>query len=516
MKSRYPFDPYDWATITPLYAALTEAPLSSDDFMDWLAAWNRLDISVHDAWTWLKRPAYYDTRDQAAERAYQTFTEHMFSTYLGISNTLITRALAVQVEPPALEFQQLWRRWHNQAMLFDPASLELQAEISRLEGSYREIMRRYEGSSDAPFAYWVERRAELNELMLRLLSLRRRLARTSGMDTFLVYRWRELNRLDYSIEDCQAFHRAVERVVVPAVMHLRSLTTGETSIPEIADPAVLVAGIERILGNVDATFGDLFHRMRDGYLDLGYRPGKADACEAWFFPGTGMPYLHVAGTGPPTVLHESGHGLHDYLSFQAQRYLWNVSGPEEFQEFAAIGLDMLCWSHYEQSHGGLYTADERAAARRGVLWFYLEEMANSVLQDAFEHWVYGEAPDDVTPADLDAKWFELRQRFMPWNTFASDEEAMTGWQRWKWSLFRMPLYMITYPTAIVATCQLARLIEANWTSAIRNYTSALSLGNTRPLPELFRIAGVTFPFTSQTVTEAVDFVLDQWASIPNG
>ncbi len=64
MKSRYPFDPYDWATITPLYAALSETPLSGDDFMNWLDAWNTLDIAVHDAWTWLKRPAYYDTRDR--------------------------------------------------------------------------------------------------------------------------------------------------------------------------------------------------------------------------------------------------------------------------------------------------------------------------------------------------------------------------------------------------------------------------------------------------------------------
>ena len=516
MKQHFPFDPYDWAAITPLYAALIEAPLSGDGFMDWLHAWNRLDISVHDAWTWLKRPAYYDTRDHAAERAYQAFTEQMFSTYLGLTNTLITRALALQGEPPAAEFRQLWRRWHNQRTLFDPASLELQAEISRLEGRYREIMRRYDGTPDAPFAYWTERRTELNDLMLRLLRLRRRLAHTGGMDTFLHYRWRELNRLDYSIEDCQAFHRSVEQVVVPAVLRLRSLTTGEDEIPELSDSAVLAAGIERILRNVDPTFGDLFHRMRDGYVDLGYRQGKAGASEAWFFPGTGMPYLHVASTSPPNVLHESGHGLHEYLSFQAQRYLWNVSGPEEFQEFAAIGLDMLCWPYYEQSRGGLYTASETAAARRGVLRFYLEEMANSVLQDAYEHWIYGEAPEDVTPADLDSKWFELRQRFMPWNTFASDEEAATGWQRWKWSLFRIPLYMITYPTAIVATCQLARLAETDRTSAVHGYTSALRLGNTRPLPELFRVAGVTFPFTSEAVTEAVDFVFNQWARTTNG
>ena len=158
----------------------------------------------------------------------------------------------------------------------------------------------------------------------------------------------------------------------------------------------------------------------------------------------------------------------------------------------------------------------RVAARRGVLRFYLEEMANSVLQDAFEHWVYGEAPDNVAPADLDAKWFDLRQRFMPWNTFASDDEAATGWQRWKWSLFRIPLYMITYPTAIVATCQLGRWAATDRASAVQHYVGALSLGNTEPLPVLFRHAGVTFPCTTEVVTEAVDFVFEQWAGMHNG
>ncbi len=74
-------------------------------------------------WTWLKRPAYYDTRDHAAEHAYQTFTEHMFSTNLGLRDTLITRALAVQAEPPAPELRQLWRRGHNRAALeMEPVS----------------------------------------------------------------------------------------------------------------------------------------------------------------------------------------------------------------------------------------------------------------------------------------------------------------------------------------------------------------------------------------------------------
>ena len=512
MPEQYSFDPHNWATITPSFEALVNAPPSSDGFLEWLSAWNRLEIAVHDAWTQLKRPAYYDTRDLAAEQAYQAFTVHMFSTYLGLTNRLIDRALAVQVDPPTPHLQQLWRRWHNQRTLFHPASLVLQAEISHLEGQYREVMRTYTASEDDPLAYWLERRAELNDLMLQLLSLRRRLAHVSAVPTFLEYRWRELNRLDYTIAECQAFHRAVEHIVVPAVLQLRSNPAPEHPIPDLTDLDVLTTGVERILSQLDPTFGTVFQQMRAGYLDLGDRPGKAPAVEEWFFPRAGLPYLHVASRNPGSILHESGHGMHDYLSFRAHGSLWNSNGPEEFQEFAAIGLEMLCWPLYAQTTGGWYTTAESTAARRATLRLYLEWMTDSVLEDAFEHWVYGEASDEVTAAELDAKWVELRQRFRPWEPAVNDEEGATGWQRWRWSLFRMPLYMITYPTAIVATCQLGRQAQRDRTRALARYRSALTLGNTRPLPELFRVAGVSFPFSHQAVREAVDFVQAQWAT----
>ena len=133
------------------------------------------------------------------------------------------------------------------------------------------------------------------------------------------------------------------------------------------------------------------------------------------------------------------------------------------------------------------------------------------MEDAFEHWVYGQAPEDVTPADIDAKWLEVKQRFMPWDTpDASAEEAMTGWQRGNWSLFRLPLYTITYPIAIVGVCQLGVQVQQDRQRAVDNYKAALSLGNTETLSELFRIAGVTFPFTEHAIEAAVQFAHEQY------
>lgn len=514
MKSTYPFNPYDWATITPLFAALNETPVSQSDFGDWLTQWNKLNILVEDAWTELKRRSYTNTADAVAERAYQVFTREMFSTYLGWTNTLAARALALQPTPPTPAYGQLWRRWNNQTTLFHPDSLALQAKISELESGYRELTRHIEQLPGNTLAHWIERRAELNDLMLRLLQLRRELARTSGLSTFLAYHWRELNRLDYSIEECQSFHQMIEQLVVPLVSELHAANVLTTASPAITDAKLLNNGAEHILTNIDPTFGTLFRAMRPDYLDLGMRAGKADTNESWFFPGVGMPYVHMASPNAATLLHESGHAMHYYLSFQTQQSLWNFGGPDEFQEFVAISMDMLGWPYYEQTMGGFYTATESRAGRQAVLQFYLEGLAEGVMEDAFEHWVYGQAPEDVTPAAIDAKWLELQQRFMPWDTSdANVQEAMTGWQRGNWSLFRMPLYTIAYPIAIVGACQFGVQVQRDRARAIDNYKAALALGNTETLSELFRIAGVTFPFTQQAVEAAVQFAREQYVSL---
>ncbi len=516
MKSTYAFDSHDWATITPLFEVLIATPVPHGGFMDWLAHWNQLDIAVWDAYTVLKRAAYYDSSDQAAEQVYAAYVQELYSTYLGLTNALITRALTLQPLPPTPTYTQLWQRWHNQRNLFHPASLPLQAEISQLETRYRNIMRNF--TPENPAGYWLDRRDELNELMLQLLRTRRALAQTGGLPTFLAYHWRQLNRLGYTIANCQAFHQAVETVVVPLVAKLRAEGTPlSQSSAEITDLDLLVDGIERILQQIDPTFGAVFHKLRDGYLDLGHRPHKTGAVEAWFFPGAGLPYLHVSTHNAGSVLHESGHGMHDYLSFQAHGSMWNLNGPEEFQEFAAASLDLLSWPYYTQAQGGPYTDAESVEARQSVLHYYLGALTNCTLEDAFEHWVYGDAPADVTPAELDAKWLELKRRFTPWDeSDPSSAEAQSGWQRWKWSLYRMPLYMITYPMAIVGACQFGQLVEKDRAGAIRNYKAALALGNTQTLPALFAAVGVTFPFTQQAVEDAVQFITAQLSGDENG
>jgi oligoendopeptidase F len=130
-----------------------------------------------------------------------------------------------------------------------------------------------------------------------------------------------------------------------------------------------------------------------------------------------------------------------------------------------------------------------------------------VLEDAFEHWVYSEASETVQPHDLDAKWLELYGQYLPDEDRHGPEVLrMTGWQRNKWSLFRMPFYMISYPLALLGSFQIWRNALANETQTVHQYKTALACGNTVPLPQLFETAGVRFPLDPQVVDDITTFV----------
>jgi oligoendopeptidase F len=121
--------------------------------------------------------------------------------------------------------------------------------------------------------------------------------------------------------------------------------------------------------------------------------------------------------------------------------------------------------------------------------------------DAFQHWVYVEASENVTARDLDAVWSELWERFMPALDFRGlQAEKETGWHR-KLHIFQAPFYYVEYGLAQLGALQVWRNALHDQPRAVADYRAALAAGNTRSLSELFRIAGAHFAFDRSTVGE---------------
>jgi oligoendopeptidase F len=123
--------------------------------------------------------------------------------------------------------------------------------------------------------------------------------------------------------------------------------------------------------------------------------------------------------------------------------------------------------------------------------------------DAFQHWAYTNPDVAVDAAASSAKWAELWLRFMPGVDWSGlEEELAMSWQSIP-HFFGWPLSGTEYAVAQMGAVQLWRNALSDGTGALTRFREALSLGNTVPLPELYRVAGAELAFDSVTLREAV-------------
>jgi oligoendopeptidase F len=73
-------------------------------------------------------------------------------------------------------------------------------------------------------------------------------------------------------------------------------------------------------------------------------------------------------------------------------------------------------------------------------------------------------------------------------------------------IFTHPFYYIEYAIAQLGALQVRANSKRDQAKALADYKSALALGGSRPLPELFAAAGCQFEFSRRTMAPLVDLV----------
>ena len=73
-------------------------------------------------------------------------------------------------------------------------------------------------------------------------------------------------------------------------------------------------------------------------------------------------------------------------------------------------------------------------------------------------------------------------------------------------MFEVPFYYIEYGIAQLGAIAMWRQYRQNKEQALNNYMSALSLGYTKTLKELYSTAGIKFDFSAGYIKELGDFV----------
>lgn len=554
-------DASQWASFAPYYEALQQRPLDTNNVQQWLEDWSRLTALTREAAALVYINKTLDTTDPQREEAFLAYVENVEPQLRVAEQALKRRLLALIDQGIGAEatiggdMTQVIRQMRAEAELFREENIALLTEITKLGNDYDNITGALqvdwngetrnlnqlaallqekdratrERAWEAITELWLGRREVLNELYTKMLALRRQVAANAGLPDYRAYVFREYGRFDYTPEECLTFHEAIEEAVVPAALRIyqrkqerlgmEQLRPWDVQVePGVAPPLKPYRGQDELIQfgvelfhKVDASLGRHFAVLADEeLLDLDTRPGKALGGYCTELPLRKRPFIFMNGVGihddVQTLLHEAGHAFHYFEAAARQPFVWQTYAPMEFSEVASMSMELLAAPYLIRDHGGFYTPAEAARARiehlEGVLLF-LPYMA---VVDAFQHWVYTHVEEALDTAACDKAWDRLWARFMPGVDWSGFEDArMTGWHR-KLHIFQIPFYYIEYGMAQIGALQVWRNALGSQQDALADYRSALSLGGTRSLPELFAAAGAEFRFDTPMVSALVELV----------
>ncbi len=547
------FDPEQVPAIEEAVSRLLRRPITSPAHLaSYLNDWSEVSSLVSGAHARRGSASHRETSNTAAKERLRRFQTEVWPAWENLQDSLNRRFLESphRAGLPA-DLEVFVRNKETEARIFREENTRLAGEeqqrVTEWEGVQGATLVPFEGRDltreqcvailldpdrarrEGAFLALVRRRARdrarIDAIFDALLDLRGRSARNAGFDDYIGFRFAQLLRFDYTRQECVQFHAAVEEVVSPLASELRDVRRRRLGVPTLrpydmnvsllgrgaaplfGDQPQLVGLARRLFRSVDPRFDAEFDILvRNGLLDLMSRPGKAPGGYNWGVEDIRLPFIFANAVGSPrdlqVLLHEGGHAFHTIASRELP-LVDDRSSPTEFAEVASMGMELLAM---EQMPAVFDPATARALEAENLEGIILS-FGRIAQIDAFQHWIYehpGHSPDERR-----AKWVELGLRFSPgldWSGLL--EYAADGWQAVP-HFFAHPLYYIEYGIAQLGAIQLWRNYRRDPRAAVEAYRSALRLGGTRPLPELFRAAGLRFAMDASIFREVVPLAMER-------
>lgn len=394
--------------------------------------------------------------------------------------------------------------------------------------------------------------ADIESIYDEMISLRHKIATNAGCKNYVDYAFRAMHRFDYTPADCERFHKGVEQAVVPLVREVEKKRAKSLGVDRLRpwDLAVDVKGrapLKPFTGGedlmrksvaackrLDPRLGAMLDVLGDGKndqgpkggacLDLDSRKGKAPGGYQYMRDRTQRPFIFMNSAGMQkdveTMVHEAGHAFHSMLCREEPLLSYRHS-PIEFAEVASMSMELLTMPHWGRS--GPRGADgapvffenqedfERAC--RDNIQSSVTLLPWIATIDAFQHFVY--ANPSHSHDDRKAAWLGLDARFggiADWSGIEKFKPYL--WQR-QLHLFGHPLYYIEYGIAQLGALELWLIsLERGEREAVDLYIKALSLGGSKPLPELFAAAGLNFDFGPDALKRLSDRVAKELDKLP--
>jgi len=553
-------DATQWSQLEPLYQKLLDRTLKCANCLEGLILdRSELDAAAAEAEANLYIAMTCHTDDADIKARFLKFVEEVDPNLKRVGFDL-DRKIVESPHASALDqarYGTLLRSLRQEVKLFRAENVPLQTEVTKLDQQYSEIngamtvqfdgtertlpqMARFLEETDrarreASWRVVAERRLQdvtrIDAIYDEMLQLRAKMAANAGYPNFRDFQHDRLQRFDYTPAHCAAFHEAVEKTCVPLArrMHERrakalGLTAlrpwdlkvdvkGRSPLRPFEGADQMVERTSKVYHRMDSELAQMFDSMRGGgCLDLDSRKGKAPGGYQYQRQLSRVPFIFMNAAGMhrdlTTMVHEAGHAFHSLLSKDDPILAYRGS-PMEFAEVASMSQELLTLPYLEE----FFSTADAERARRELLEGVISMLPWIAQIDAFQHWVYlnpGHSSAERTKA-----WLDLDARFggsLDWSGIEGSRAHM--WQR-QLHLFGMPFYYIEYGIAQLGSLQLWLASKKSEKDALAAYKRALTLGGSKPLPELFAAAGLRFDFGPATVQSLMDAVGAELDRLPD-
>ncbi|MFM2387958.1 MAG: hypothetical protein RL660_2715 [Bacteroidota bacterium] len=550
----------DWDSLKPYFDQLQNADISTlPQLEQWLLQVSELQSVISEDVCWRQIKMTCDTANKTYEEAYNYWCTDLQGPIAIASNDLNNKLIAsAAVDQLDKEKYGIYLRGVKNAVdLFREANVPLQSEESVLAQQYGQIAgamsvdingttytmpqaSKFLQQADRSLrqqAYnaITERRAqdkdELNELFDKLLNLRAQIAKNAGFDNYRDYKFRELGRFDYSVADCEAFHTAVQKHIVPLVKKIYqhkqkqlaldslkpydvdAVAPGEKPLTPFIDGKDLGEKSIAVFDKMGQFFGDCLRKMQAmQHLDLDSRAGKAPGGYNCPLAETGVPFIfmNAASTADDviTMMHEGGHAIHSFVCHDLALSSFKEY-PMEIAELASMSMELMSMDHWQTFYDN---PNDLAKAKALELDRAITVLPWIAIIDKFQHWLYTNIGHSVEQRE--EAWLSILAEYDTGCIDHSDyhEFRKLSWQK-QLHLYEVPFYYIEYGIAQLGAIAMWRQYKQNAKGAVDNYLKALSLGNTKNLRELYSTAGISFDFSDSAVQTLGSFVDEEMQKV---
>lgn len=321
--------------------------------------------------------------------------------------------------------------------LWDAEFTGLMEQEAQLQSEYYDLCAQ---AGDVPYysdAYFNTYGTQMAEILVKLVTLRREIARKAGYPDYLSFAYDFYYYRDYSPQQAQQLLQEIRTYLVPLYRKVAKSDVWESG-NRVCTEEKTFSYVKKAAQAMGGTVWEAFSQMEVLALyDISYGENKYGASFEIFLPSYSAPYVFVNPTGTTydklTFAHEFGHFCNDYASSGS------VAGVDVAEVFSQ-GMEYLSLCYGENP-----TELEKLKLADG-LSIYVEQAAYA----SFEQQLY--AMEDITVEKIQALYDRVGREY--------------GLDAWHWDsrgfvcithFFTAPVYIISYVVSNDAALQMYQM-----------------------------------------------------------